>query len=76
MKGDRLSDIVNETIEKLEQEVKESEENRETHYIAARLLKGFNEIFAPTWKDLNFAERMRKDREADKRNGHPWLGDE
>lgn len=76
MKKDRLSDYVTEIAKKLDIEAKATEENRETHYVAAKLLRLFNELFEPDWHDLHFAEQMVKDREEDKRNGRPWLGDD
>ena len=44
--------------------------------MAAKLLRAFNELFAPTWDDVELAERMRRDRKADRLAGHPWNFDE
>ena len=68
--------LITDTADRLEYEAKKSPANRETHYIAAKLLRAFNELFAPTWDDVELAERMRKDRKADRLAGHPWNFDE
>ena len=68
--------LITDTADRLEHEAKRNPENRETHYIAAKLLRAFNELFAPTWDDVELAERMRRDRKADRLAGHPWNGDE
>lgn len=54
--------LITDTADRLEYEAKKSPENRETHYMAAKLLRAFNELFAPTLDDVDLAERMRRDR--------------
>jgi hypothetical protein len=68
--------LVEDVSDRLEYEAINESQNRETHYMAAKLLRAFNDLFAPTWKDVNDAERMRKDREADRKAGFPWIGDD
>lgn len=76
MRYDQLEVLVYDIADRLDFEAKNSDENRETHYTAAKLLRAFNDLFAPTWQDVNFAEQMRIARAEDKRNGRPWNGDD
>ena len=68
--------LITDTADRLEHEAKRNHENRETHYMAAKLLRAFNELFAPTWDDVELAERMLRDRKADRLAGHLWNFDE
>ena len=71
-----LEILIEDTADRLENESTRGGEKARTYYTAAKLLRAFNDIFAPTWSDVEFAEQMRKDRKDDKRNGHPWNYDE
>lgn len=64
-----LDEVVEEIADRL---AKGIDANREILYMAAKLLRAFDDMFAPTWADVEWAEQMRKDREEDRRNGRPW----
>ena len=64
-----LNDYIQELCEKLEKEAIDNPENKEVHYTAAKLLRAFNELFAVTWQDVEYAEEMRKDREREAAEG-------
>jgi hypothetical protein len=72
---EQLEVLVEDIADRLQHEAKTSTGNYETYYTAAKLLRAFNDIFAPTWSDVQLAEQMRIDREADRRAGVPWIGD-
>lgn len=69
-----LPNYVFELCNALEKEARENPVNREAHYTAAKLLRVFNELFDISLRDVEWAEQMIKDREADAANGHPWNG--
>lgn len=67
-----LEDTVEKIADWLAAEAKTNDANREILYMASKLLRAFEDMFAPTWADVEWAEQMRKDREEDRRNGRPW----
>lgn len=70
----KLPNYVFELCNALEKEARENPVNREAHYTAAKLLRAFNELFSISWREVEWAEQMIKDREADAANGHQWNG--
>ena len=76
MNNNTMDRMIRDIAGRLLDESKKKEEERETHYMASRLLTAFNELFEITWADVDFAERMMKDRKADRLAGHPWNGDD
>ncbi len=71
-----LAKPLEEAVEEIADRLTGDHANMEILYTAAKILLAFNDLFAPTWSDVEWAERMRRDREEDRRNGRPWNMDE